>query len=184
MPMMKLCPNNHYYDSERYTSCPYCQESPVPKQSEGLEGTKPVDNHSSNSNVKVKSSEKTHAIWDNPTNPYPRVVGWLICTSGVEYGRDFRLHADNNFVGRSTDNDICLNDAHISGKHFTVTYDPLNDNYFIAMNGGKAIVYINNTPITPNQILNKGDKIRIGKTELVFVPLESSVVKWDWEQVQ
>ncbi len=177
MPTMKLCPRNHYYDSDRYSSCPYCSNDTnrVNQQRSGNVGeTEPVNFGNG------KRVNKTVSMWDTEVNP--RVVGWLVCTFGSEYGKDFRLHADTNFVGRDPECEVCLSDSHISSKHFTVTYDPLNDNYFATMCGGRAIVYVNNTPLMPNQLLKKGDKIRVGKTELVFVPLESSIVRWKWEQ--
>lgn len=31
------------------------------------------------------------------------VVGWLVCISGAEKGRDYRIHSDNNFIGRGGD---------------------------------------------------------------------------------
>ena len=34
-----------------------------------------------------------------------------------------------------------------------------------------------------NSKIVAGDKIKVGKTELIFVPLESSIVNWNWEQV-
>ena len=186
---MKLCPKNHYYDSERYSSCPYCDNN-INENSSNNDDQQQYKNlgetESINESWNIRRNGKTESIWDNNKNDkiqVPRVVGWLVCTSGNDYGRDFRLHVDNNFVGRDIECDICLNDSYVSRKHFTVTYDPLNDNYFATMSEGRGIVYVNKTPLMPNQILKQGDKIKVGKTELVFVPLKSSIVNWNWEQV-
>ena len=114
------------------------------------------------------------------TSGYHRVVGWLVCTDGNDCGKDFRIHVDNNFVGRSDNCDIVIRDPYVSAQHFTITYDPLNDIYIASMSGGRAILYINGKPLTSDKILQKGDKLKVGQTELVFIPLESSYVKWDW----
>lgn len=208
MPTMKLCPNNHYYDSDRYSECPYCKErsgeNPPPSKgnlrSGRVEETVPVDENdytnsfqSSNNNYargKTRgmydfSSAKTKGMYGgNETqsgiSAYQRVVGWLVCTNGNDCGRDFRIHVDNNFVGRNDSCDIVIRDPYVSAQHFTVTYDPLNDIYIASMSGGRAIVYINGQPLTSNHILQKGDKLKVGQTELVFIPLESSYVKWNW----
>lgn len=209
MPTMKLCPNNHYYDSDRYSECPYCksnQQGVQPKsngirhKSSGIGETSPVDDSDhtnslqSNNNNFARgktwgmydfSSAKTKGMYGgNETqsgiSAYQRVVGWLVCTNGNDCGRDFRIHVDNNFVGRNDSCDIVIKDPYVSAQHFTVTYDPLNDIYIASMSGGRAIVYINGQPLTSNHILQKGDKLKVGQTELVFIPLESSYVKWDW----
>ena len=54
------------------------------------------------------------------------VVGWLVCTDGVNKGTDYRLHQGRNFVGRSPEMDVCiLGDNTVSrSSHAIVVYDP------------------------------------------------------------
>ena len=53
------------------------------------------------------------------------VVGWLVCTEGGEKGRDFRLLAKINTIGRSERMDVCIkNDPAISREnHARIGYD-------------------------------------------------------------
>ena len=192
MPTMKLCPNNHYYDSDRYSECPYCKGNPPQpnggQKTGGIKATESAVDTSSFQSSNDFSRGKTRGMYDFTDNKgmqsgisgYQRVVGWLVCTSGNDCGRDFRIHVDNNFVGRNDGCDIVIRDPYVSAQHFTILYDPLNDIYIASMSGGRAIVYINGKPLTSDKILQKGDKLKVGQTELVFIPLESSDVKWDW----
>lgn len=131
-PTIMVCPNGHQYDSSLYSSCPSC-----------------------NSNKKCAKQNKTYVkdgLINQPvqTNSQPRVrpvVGWLVCIEGPDIGKDFRLHAQFNYVGRNEDQDISLNDGFVSGeKHLTVSYDMLNHRYF-AEKDGSSFVYINGHPL-------------------------------------
>ena len=183
--MQKICPQGHYYDGNRFSSCPYCKRSNSNGTQGNLDSTQPLRNTKSNniSNNRNSQQDKTVAmdrIKDTEISP---VVGWLICTEGGDKGKDFRLHAGNNFVGRNSDRDVCIHgDASVSGKHFSISCDSLNDRYFATMGEGRAIVYINGSPISGSNVtLNKGDKIKAAHTTLVFIPLETKYVKWDFE---
>ena len=180
MPVMKFCPNNHYYDSERYPTCPYC------KGNSNIDITTPADIKPQTQEQPKKQfntdSNKTVSVWSFDTGTISPVVGWLVCVEGEERGQDFRIHVENNYVGRDSDCDICLKDPHISRNHFTITYDPVSDTYIISMSGGKAIVRINGKPLTGSETLKKGDKIAVGKTVLVFIPLSAADINWEWDK--
>ena len=42
------------------------------------------------------------------TRPMLPVVTWLVCIDGPSKGRDYRIHSQNNFIGRSRSMDICI----------------------------------------------------------------------------
>ena len=180
MPKMKVCPNGHYYDNNKYPTCPYCATPVI-----GGNDTKPVNPTEKSKKPQPKDDGKTKPLWETDTDveSVAPVIGWLVCTEGVDKGRDFRLHPDNNFVGRGSQCDVRLSDEYVSAKHFTVSYDPFSDIHFASMSDGRAIVYINGTPLTSSMVaLKKGDKIKVAKTTLVFIPLDKADVQWNWEQ--
>lgn len=177
MPKMTLCGNNHYYDSELHASCPHCKKMFV-------DGGK-TSGYESTGKDEIKTSGKrgkTIAMGEISTKQgetFLPAVGWLVCVEGEDRGKDFRIHSDNNFVGRGSRCDVCLSDMHISEKHFVIGYDTADDDYFIYMDEGKAIVRVNDKRLGGDTLsLKKGDKIKVGETQLVFIPLESSIVKW------
>lgn len=192
MPVMKMCDKKqHYYDSERYSSCPYCKQDgkSVNPGINSMQNTSPVSptNPVQNFNPPPtggKVHNKTLTLGTNENSAVPFVVGWLICIEGEDYGKDFRLHAENNYIGRDNPEcDINLNDGYVSGKHFVINYDTLNGEFSIYIDGGKNAVYVNNKSLLKNTaVLKKGDIIKVGKTLLVFIPLDTSIVQWKWNQ--
>lgn len=190
MPNMQLCPNGHYFDSERYIACPYCKagnlgETKAFGENDDIpstEGLERVSSNSANHNKNANNADDDVTVGLDRirgTKIVP-VVGWLVCTEGNDKGKDFRLHAGNNFVGRSSDRDVYLHDQSISRKHFSVSYDQRKDRWFISMGEGKEIIYVNDEPIGSMTSLKKGDLIEVANTKLVFIPLEQEYVKWEW----
>lgn len=185
----KICPNcGRSYDSSS-GGCPYCDEilSTEPESLNAGNGTeRTCPNCGKNYDASLtkcpycSDEEETEPPVDD--EKIANVVGWLVCIAGSDKGRDFRLHVDNNSVGRGAENDINLKDTKVSRqRHFSVVYDSENDNYFVMMGGGTGIVRVNNLPLGGNTPLKKGDKIRVGNTTLVFIPLETAYVQWEWE---
>lgn len=198
------CPNGHYYNSALHTSCPFCEQGGIPP-TEPFPGTPgpaaSVEPYpSAEGGVSFSRTEPIAVDRAAPVNAHfeptmiggdlgvagggDPVVGWLVCVEGGDKGRDFRLHAGNNFVGRSSDRDVCLGrDPSVSGKHFSVSYDKRHDRYFVSMGEGKEIVYVNDEPLGAGSVtLQKGDRIEVAHTKLIFIPLDSELVTWEWEK--
>lgn len=99
------------------------------------------------------------------------VVGWLICMNGDERGKDYRLHAGKNFIGRSTSMDVVLiDDKSISrDKHCSIVYDPKGNIFFVSAEGGN-LVYLNGELVNDPGELKEGNLITVGETELMFIP--------------
>lgn len=143
--------------------------------------------------------EKTIGIklWETParseaeTAPTPAaaepevapVVGWLVCVKGNNIGRDYRLVAGRNFVGRALEMDVCIKgDNSVSrSSHAIVVYDP-RSNVFLAQPGdAKELFYINGELILSPTKLNALDKMSLGETVLMFVPL--CCEEFDWSRI-
>lgn len=109
------------------------------------------------------------------------VVGWLVCISGPEKGRDYRIHAQNNYIGRAKTNDICIpGDPTVSReRHAIVAYDLRSRAFFFAPCGGASIVYCNGAPVFNNVQLSQGDRVEIGQCTFLFVPLCGENFQWD-----
>lgn len=108
------------------------------------------------------------------------VVGWLVCVSGKEKGRDYRIHSDNNFIGRSERMDICIRgDETISREnHAIISYDSQDKIFYFSPGDGRSIVRYNGKAIFQTVELKNHDRILIGKTELIFVPLCDAAFNW------
>ena len=108
------------------------------------------------------------------------VVGWLVCIDGKEKGRDYRIHADNNFIGRSDRMDICVRgDETISREnHAIISYDMVDNTYYFSPGDGRAIVRLNDKALFQTAKIQVNDKITIGKTSFLFVPFCSEGFQW------
>lgn len=111
------------------------------------------------------------------------VVGWFICVTGKEKGRDYRIHSDNNYIGRSEKMDICVRgDETISREnHAVVSYDSIDKIYYFSPGEGRNIVRYNGKAIFQTVELSAYDRVVVGKTELLFIPLCGKEFEWSNE---
>lgn len=108
------------------------------------------------------------------------VVGWLVCTDGVNKGTDYRLHQGRNFVGRSPEMDVCiLGDNTVSrSSHAIVVYDPRSNVYLAQPGSSKELFYVNDKLVLNPVELKTMDLLNIGDTKLMFVPLCGEQFHW------
>ena len=132
---------------------------------------------------------------DRPTNEdankaqFRPVVGWMVCISGEQRGTTFELHDGDNFISRpdngkmAKDCSIPLTDR-LVGREKTadIFYDKEN-HLFIAsrISGAKTVCRLNGKkPIINNEVeLTRYDKVTIGNTVLMLVPLCGEEFDWD-----
>lgn len=199
---MKRCEKGHFYDAERTPSCPYCGNDggglnitrPLSGFTDNMSETVPLGNNLGDmpktrplgSNLPVKPGqgehEKTVALMQKDTGVDP-VVGWLVCVEGGDKGRDYRIHAERNFVGRSERMDICIRgDETISREaHAIISYDVRKNTFRVFPGESKGIVYVNDEEVITAVQLKSYDLIELGKTKLVFIPLCGENFKWERE---
>lgn len=184
---MKQCSAGHFYDAERYSSCPYCNKDYSPMNSEPHvvdrmfeEGstigvTRPMDDFTYQP---IGDAGLTVPLMDPEFRP---VVGWLVCVEGPDRGSSFEIHNENNYLGRSPSMDINIpGDKSISrDKPVVITYDNRLRSFFCGFLSGKALVRLNNIPLLSTTQLNRGDILEIGHTKLMFVPFCGE--EFDWE---
>ena len=191
--VQKYCPKGHAYDSS-LPSCPFClpvqgnvaPTTPANNQYGGNGGivgsTTPVQQETRFTDDLISSMTDSNYIQSQPNTRVRPVVGWLVCVEGPDTGKDFRLHTDFNRVGRAEYQDVCLSDETVSREHFTIAHDRFNNQYFAEMNSnGRTMVHINGYSLGGRVVLERGDQIKVGKTLLVFIPLEQKDVKWNWK---
>lgn len=202
------CEKGHFYDEERFASCPHCANMNEPQS--GIEITEPFDdenltmkldeelNKSSAASTSNKSQsslsqaiaeakskepgdeQKTVGYFNKAIGSEP-VVGWLVCVEGNHFGEDFKLKSGRNFVGRAKNMDVILDgDPSISReKHAIILYEPKN-NIFIAQPGdSKELFYLNDKVVLSSVEMNANDVISLGETKLLFIPCCTDKFNWD-----
>ena len=111
------------------------------------------------------------------------VVGWLVCTKGASIGRDYRLHVGWNYIGRDSSMDVYLPDPKVSHRMAKISYDPESRTFGIApCEGAKSLSYLNDKPLRGDRDIEAYDRIRIGDTELMLIPLCSDKVAWEFDK--
>jgi hypothetical protein len=185
---MVSCSKGHWYDNADQNHCPYCSVtgetaavigSTVPVSAGTPVGaTLPVINQPS-AFRNFSDEGKTMPLMRENIGIDP-VVGWLVCTAGKDKGKDYRIHSDNNYIGRNTTMDISISgDETISrDNHAIISYDSREKTFYFAPGSGRAILRHNNKPVlTPVELITFDD-IEIGQTKLKFIAFCSD--KFDW----
>ena len=201
------CPNGHYYDSSRFgNNCPHCgmsgaasigadqttvplniPDAPQPANAvtEPLTVSQPVVSQPANVTVPIVSDDDrtlpvTAEMLDGMVEKPAPVVGWLVCTDGVNKGTDYRLHQGRNFIGRSPEMDVCiLGDNTVSrSSHAIVVYDPRSNVYLAQPGSSKELFYVNDKLVLNPVELKTMDLLNIGDTKLMFVPLCGEQFHW------
>lgn len=194
------CANGHLYDTDQYASCPYCQgginrvefsgtSSGIGKTvglgtPNGIPNTPEIGatvapagyrSHSAASN----DTGKTVAVLQKNMNVEP-VVGWIVCIEGSDKGKDYRILARNNTIGRSDKMDICIKgDTTISREnHARLAYDVKHNAFHLIPAENTNGIYLNDEPVYVPTKLNPYDLIEFGESKFVFVPLCSEVFNW------
>lgn len=197
MSTLIKCPNGHYYDSEKYGSCPYCEgagfdaasemTAPMPGLFDG-DVSATIPDTSASVTVADADFDKTigMAIWDGSkegtsSGPVTPVVGWLVCKKGSEFGKSFELKAGRNFIGRSDENDVAIRgDQAISRKeHAIIVFDPKSGQFHAQPGSSSELFYLNDAAVLQVTALNDRDVISLGNTELIFVAFCG--VSFSWE---
>ena len=108
------------------------------------------------------------------------IVGWLICIKGRDRGKDYRLHSGTNFIGRSREMDVCIEgDMTVSSrKAASISYDDRSRSFFITRGEVRNLIYLNGKPVRSDADIVIYDRIEIGSTELMFVPLCGEQFNW------
>ncbi|MGN0373758.1 MAG: FHA domain-containing protein [Enterocloster sp.] len=199
------CNNGHFYDADKYASCPHCNSSVQPVDdgvtvaltgSQASMVTEAFDNDNSQTvaltdAIEIASSGasaaahlpdegKTISFYSDTMGTEP-VVGWLVCLNGSHFGEGFPLKSGRNFIGRSASMDVILDsDPSVSReRHAIMIYEP-KSRIFIAQPGdSRELFYMNDKVVLNNEQVQPYDRFTIGKTELLFVPLCGEKFSWD-----
>ena len=90
----------------------------------------------------------------------------LVIDSGDHRGRAFKLTARPLVGGRAPAAEIQVVDAKVSRRHFLVA--PLPNGYAIRELRSTNGIWVNEERVAGECVLEDGDRIRVGDTELVF----------------
>ena len=111
------------------------------------------------------------------------VVGWLVCIEGNGLGKDYRLKSGRNFIGRSPEQDINIeeDDSVSRGRHAVIIFEPISREFLVQPGDTKELCYLNGKVVLQPVAIKVNDVLTIGKTKLMFAPLCGPGFSWNKE---
>jgi len=188
------CHNGHYYDENNHSSCPYCSDSNTIVQD--VEPVEKTMIYQKKEDYAIAGEElKTEMFMNTASNKEDSSVikeneltaGWIVISSQKGRGSSYTLTYGMNTLGRSHSNHIALengDNAISREKHATIIYDFENCVFYIQHNDGKYLTYLNGALVSGLTELKERDRIKIGHTEFIFMPLCSESFSWEKQENQ
>ena len=191
------CENGHFYDGERFDTCPHCNQTTISTVLQDADGNReytmplsqpaPPQPLGSSSLLDEVTQLKSRDDGYQATIGYfgeveiEPVVGWLVAVTGNHKGQDFKLKTGRNFIGRSEQMDVALTgDASISReKHAIILYEPKSNFFLVQPGDARELFYLNDKVVLSATVIEAYDVITLGNTKLLFVPCCSEKFKWD-----
>jgi len=178
---MTRCPEGHFFDPSKHSSCPWCA---LPQDS-GEQKTRPVtppplpQAGAAPPPVPAMAGATVRVGAGAVARSEP-VVGWLVCLSGPDRGKDYRLHPEKNFMGRSPAMDVVIeSDPTVSReKHGVVVFDPKKSAFWVLPGEASGLVYLNGEMVNSPAPMKADDVIEVGQTKLVLVPFCGEKYNW------
>jgi len=193
---LEYCKNGHAYDPKEHERCPFCYGEEANKQVNLTVGADFMDDEditptvsgaaraaapkADNNFYDYDSEETTESAYMKQRGMDP-VVGWLVAVTGKLKGTDYRIHSDNNFIGRSRRMNICImGDETISKEnHACISFDTRNKKFYFTPGTGRNIVRVNENAVFATTELHAYDIIELGVTKFVFIPFCGKEFDWD-----
>lgn len=156
---LKRCISGHIYNEAIHSKCPYCSED---------ETTNKVLEVAENTVIYVDETDKL-------------LVGWLVCILGPEKGKDYKIHTERNFIGRSDSMEIVIKlDKKIEYEnHCSIAYNPKQRIFVITPGSSNSLIYVNNKAIYESKQINNFDVIEIGSSRFIFTEFCGNHFDWD-----
>lgn len=158
------CQNGHMFSSRRYgTICPYCNIETATREKKETD---------------LSEIDVEETLFLNEEHP---VCGWIVCIAGPRRGKDYKIMAGKNFVGRADDMDIqILGDNKISRRnHCVIVYDEKQAKTVMLPGDSNGIVYLNEEAVYSPAPLSEFDVIEMGESKFLFMPFCGEHFKWE-----
>lgn len=198
---LSRCSQGHFYDAGIYNRCPHCNAGPSEEANnetraldiDQADVTVGLQEAVKNATASMGASQQAQPLSAAVVDDDPKtvgffkssmgiepVVGWLVSVEGANKGKDFRLKSGRNFIGRSSQMDVCLSgDNTVSrDRHGILVYEPKNHLFLISPGDSKELCYLNDDVVLTPQTIAKNDILTVGSTKLMFFPCCDGVFNW------
>lgn len=166
------CENGHFFDDEKFLSCPHCANQMAGANVNDLLG---------------KEQKEISTAIPQPQNlsgyqqlVRGKTVGWLVCIEGTMLGESFVLREGDNYIGRAANMDIALlYEPSVSReKHAIISYDSSRNCCVLYSPEHKDQTFCNAKKVKTKKSLKNRDLITFGDASFLFIPLCNSSFSW------
>ncbi len=166
---LSKCPKNHYYNADKFPSCPHCANLEAGISEKDLIGA----NQSRIPTVIPLQAANASAFRGKTT-------GWLTCIDGHMLGESFSLREGENYIGRSANMDVALlQETTVSrDNHCIILFDNAQNSFHITITDQEKAVFLNKKRIHTSTQLKHHDVITLGDCSLLFIPLCDNHFQW------
>ncbi|MBE5942106.1 MAG: FHA domain-containing protein [Lachnospiraceae bacterium] len=169
------CENEHYYDSDKFDSCPHCANVAADVKVSNILGT--------NQNKIETVIPDEVVLRDYQKIGHRRITGWLVCIEGEMKGESFTLTEGSNRIGRAPHMDVALfREPSVSREnHAIITYESDTNLFTLCVEPNTvAPVQYNHQTVkkTFTQILSNRDILTLGECDLCFIPFCDEQFRW------
>ncbi len=172
---MKLtkCNNNHYYDTDKFLSCPHCAN-----QQTGIPTEELLGQNQESIITQIPQAQDLSSYCQMSSR---KTVGWLVCVKGSMVGESFVLKEGDNFIGRAGNMDIALiYEPSVSKEnHALITYDSIKKSFLLQTASKDNLILCNNKTLKNTKSLRSRDIITLGSCILVFIPFCNASFSWE-----
>ena len=168
-------------DAVRPRAAPNAETVFVPSNPSSTVFISPANRHPS-ARPAPAAAPAAPAIADAMAADAEPVVAWLVVIAGPGRGQFRPLFAGNNTIGRGPDQRVPINfgdDAISTREQAYVRYDAEDRKYLLIPNlAASNLISVNGDKPTSAVPLNGGDRIKMGRTTLLFAPLCGTNFDW------
>ena len=155
------CDNGHFYDSDKYPACPYCNTD--------LQGETDI--------VHTREGESPAIQAAQPAGP---VAGWLVVTDGPNRGQDLRLGVGRSVLGLdAAGTPVTLSpDAPLGTRQAVLVYDGQAGTFTLLPGSSQQLCYLAGQAVLEARPLTGGEELKLGDATLRFVPFCGADFHW------
>ncbi len=186
------CEMGHYYDNEKFSGCPHCEKKgdanvrgmedsvtvAMDRQMTEEYAVQYVKSQTAGQYVELHT-EKTHSD-RGEQEEHKYIAGWLVCTEGPSEGKDYRLYAGFNRIGRGSSNDVVLTtDMQVTREvHCSIIYEEKKNVFYVMPQAG-CLTYLGDEIVDQAVEISNGDVVKVGASSLELVTFCYGDRKWE-----
>lgn len=169
------CEHEHYYDSDKFDSCPHCAN---------LVADVKVPDILGNNQQKIDTViPDKDVLKDYQKIGHRRVTGWLVCIVGEMQGESFTLYEGVNHIGRAPHMDVALfREPTVSREnHAIITYHADTNTFVLTVEPDEVAPVLYNSTLVKkslSQTISAHDILTLGECQLCFISFCDEHFSW------